>query len=69
MGGRFFSVTCGAIVVLCDCVCAVERAEHLARDTLNGAAADATLSSNLHSFEPANDGTLGDYLRLAVQAR
>ena len=47
MCGRFSSVTSGAIIVLCDYVCAVERAGHLALNALNGTAADATLRSNL----------------------
>jgi hypothetical protein len=47
MCGRFSSVTSGAIIVLCDYVCAVERAGHLVLNALNGTAADATFRSNL----------------------
>ena len=38
---------CCAIAASRGHACAAERASHLARDTLNGTAADATLSSDL----------------------
>ena len=49
---------CGAITDSRGHACAYERASHLTRDTLNGTAADATLSSDFQHTLAGPQSTL-----------